>query len=85
MGTVTHGELLPAVFQAGTSTGRTCESVPWVGWGFMGITGNNSEVTILLQCQSCKVWGAALALPGKLAKAYRYRVQPVAESLLRGR
>lgn len=51
----------------------------------MGITDNNSEVTILLRCQSCKVWDAALTLPGKLAKAYRCSVQPVAENLLRGR
>lgn len=71
---------LPALFQAGTSTEKTCENVRWVGWGFMGITDKNSEVTILLKCQFFKVWGADFALPGKAAKAYKYNVQPVAEN-----
>lgn len=74
---------LPAFFQAGTSTGKTCENVPWVGLSFMRITDKNSEVTILLKCQSCKVWTAGFALPGKVAKAYRYNVQPVSGNLLR--
>lgn len=76
---------LPASFQAGTSAGKTCENVPWLGWGFMGITDKNSEVTIPLKCQSCEVWDAAFTLPGKVAKAFRYNAQPVAENLLRGR
>lgn len=71
MRAVTHGEL-PACLVPDW----TCENVPWVGWGFMGITDKNSEVTLLLKCQSCKVWGAGFTLPGKVARAYRQETMP---------
>lgn len=51
---MTHGELLACLLPAWRykcSGGDVRPSPEW-GWGFVGIADKNSEVTILLKCQS---------------------------------